>query len=312
MPQGSILGPILFTIYVNDLKSNVNDCLLIQYADDTQFIHSEYVQNLPELIRKTEETLERVRMYFNNNGLLLNTKKTQCMLIGSRAQLSKTAGNIVVQAGDAHIQLSDNIKNLGMYFDKHMLFENHITELCKKSFGILMYINRIKDLFSSETRTMVVQTLVLNLMNYGMAVWGTTSKTLLTKVQKLQNFAAKVAVGGRRRSDRASPILKDLGWLNIRKKCVYEQCLVIFNILSDKYPHWLFTLPTVNNVHNNNTRQQELLYVKRTTTDYGQRSLLIRGPRLWNNLPQCIKDVRSEITFKKKLKDFIMYNDIPL
>ena len=175
-----------------------------------------------------------------------------------------------------------------------------------------MYINRIKDLFSSETRTMVVQTLVLNLMNYGMAVWGTTSKTLLTKVQKLQNFAAKVAVGGRRRSDRASPILKDLGWLNIRKKCVYEQCLVIFNILSDKYPHWLFTLPTVNNVHNNNTRQQELLYVKRTTTDYGQRSLLIRGPRLWNNLPQCIKDVRSEITFKKKLKDFIMYNDIPL
>ncbi len=85
----------------------------------------------------------------------------------------------------------------GMYFAKHMLFENHITELCKKSCGILMYINRIKDLFGSETRTMVVQKLVLSLINYGMAVWATTNKTLLMKVQKLQNFAGKVAVGGR-------------------------------------------------------------------------------------------------------------------
>ncbi len=129
MPQGSILGPILFTIYVNDLQTNVNDCLQIQYADDTQFIHSEYVENLPELLRKTEETLERVKMYFNSNGFLLNTKKTQCILIGSRTQLSKVPENTVVQAGDTYIKLSNNVKNLGMYFDKHMLFENHITEL---------------------------------------------------------------------------------------------------------------------------------------------------------------------------------------
>ncbi len=83
-----------------------------------------------------------------------------------------------------------------------------------------MYINRIKDLFSSDTRTMVVQTLVLGLINYGMAVWATTNKTLLMKVQKVQNFVTKVAVGGRHISDHASPILKDLGWLNIHKKNV--------------------------------------------------------------------------------------------
>ncbi len=63
-----------------------------------------------------------------------------------------------------------------------------------------MYINPIKDLFSSETRTMVEQTLVLRLINYGMAVWGTTNQTMLMKVQKLQNFAARVAAGGRHRS----------------------------------------------------------------------------------------------------------------
>ncbi len=131
-------------------------------------------------------------MFFNINGLILNIKKTQCMLIGSRTQLSKIPENTVVQAGDTYIELSDNVKNLGMYFDKHMLLKKkkNITKLCKTSFGILMYIDRIKDLFSSETRTIVVQTLVLSLMNYGMAVWGTTNKTLLMKVQTLQNFAA--------------------------------------------------------------------------------------------------------------------------
>ncbi len=156
-------------------------------------------------------------------------KKTQCMLNGSRAQISKVPENTVVQAGDTYIELSDNVKNLGMYFDKHMLFENHITELYKKSFGIRIYINCIKDLFSNAIRTMVVQTLVLSLVKYGMAVWGTTNKTMLMKVQKLQNFPVKVAVGGRRRSDHASPILKDLRWLNILKKCAYEKCLVIFS-----------------------------------------------------------------------------------
>ncbi len=57
--QGSILGPVIFSVYVNDLKTHVSDCLLTLYADDTQFIHSEYIENLPELIRRTE-TLERI------------------------------------------------------------------------------------------------------------------------------------------------------------------------------------------------------------------------------------------------------------
>ncbi len=112
------------------------------------------------------------------------------MLIGSRVQLSELPDNTVVQASDTYFQLTDNVKNLDMYIDKH------ITELCKMSFGILMYINRIKDLFSSETRTVVVLTLVLISISYGMAVWGTTNKTVIESKKK--NFAAKAAVGGRR------------------------------------------------------------------------------------------------------------------
>ncbi len=98
------------------------------------------------------------------------------------------------------------LKNLGVLFDKHMLFDTHITEMTKKAFGVLMFVNRIKELFSSKARKIVIQTLVLSIVNCGMTVWGTTNKSQLKRVQKLYNFSAKVAVGGRSRYDHASPI----------------------------------------------------------------------------------------------------------
>ena len=72
VPQGSILGPILFTIFVNDLSETINDCEVVQYADDTQFIHSGTLDQLPHLITRAQTTLARAKAYFNTNGLMLN------------------------------------------------------------------------------------------------------------------------------------------------------------------------------------------------------------------------------------------------
>ncbi len=84
VPQGSILGPILFTIYVNGMHEHFEGCTLIQYADDTQFLHSGPLNNLNELMRRVEDALSKAVFYFSRNGLMLNAKKTQCIYIGSR------------------------------------------------------------------------------------------------------------------------------------------------------------------------------------------------------------------------------------
>ncbi len=112
VPQGSILGPILLYIYVNDLAEKINSSSLIQYADDTQFLRLDTINNLEDLISITEETLRNMKRYFLLNGLMLNSKKTQCIFIGNWQQLSHIPPDTFINCDGEHLYPRTHVKNL--------------------------------------------------------------------------------------------------------------------------------------------------------------------------------------------------------
>ncbi len=96
VPQGSILGPTLFPIFVNDISDHIRDCILVQYADDTQFIHSDNINNINQLINRAKVTLLNAKNYFLKSGLLLNSNKTQFIFIGTRQLLSNVPDDMTI------------------------------------------------------------------------------------------------------------------------------------------------------------------------------------------------------------------------
>ena len=306
VPQGSILGPILFLIFVNDMTQIATGCSLVQYADDSQFIHTGTVDRIDELIKDAELTLRNAKKYFDKNGLLVNASKTQVIFIGSRQNISKVPENIKIRFDESDITPSKCVKNLGVYLDSYMTFNAHIDETYKKTMGILMYLNRIKYKLTPEMRSSVVQSLALSHINYCIKIWGTAGITQIKRMQKLQNFAAKIVEGNSRKYDHATPIINNLQWLKVKQKFIFEVCTFIYKILNDHLPRGLLALATVGDVGLVQTRQQHNLVIPRTSTVTGERNLAVKGPKLWNDLPLTIKNAPSLYTFKRNLREYIL------
>lgn len=147
---------------------------------------------------------------------------------------------------------------------------------------------------------------MLSLINYCICIWGSTNKTLIHTVQKLQNFAAKVVTGGARKYNHVTPIIKELEWLTVKDKYCLEKCTTVYKSMNGLYPDWYLKLSTVRDNTTTTTRQGNNLYIKRTKTDSGARATTVCGPKLWNELPHYITTSGSLHSFKSSLRNLLL------
>ena len=291
VPQGSVIAPLAFILFINDLPNFSNVFRSILFADDTTLTAND--SDIDRLNLSTNTELSKFKIWTVSNKLLLNTEKTSALLISNRFNST----NLSVWLDDQNLSFVENHKFLGITIDSKLKFDGHIKMLCSKlskSIGIMF---KLKDLVPQSVVLKIYYSLVYPYLIYGNLVWGGTFPTHLQPLFLLQKRAVRIVV----KADYLAHTNEIFFNLKILKLPDIHKFLVlqyVYNNLDN------FQLP--NSIHHYNTRRQNELRPQFQRLTLTQHSLKFSGPKFWNSLPLNIRQSNSIISFKNLLKSHLV------
>ena len=216
VPQGSVLGPILFTFFISSIQSVTSQFNVDQqqYADDTQVFISLSENNSPDRVSRLETALIHLTSWFYHNGLALNPEKSEAILLGTHSR-NKFFDNITqVDVNGSPIPISDNIKLLSVTIDSSLAFNKHVSLICQSCQYHIRALRHIHPILDANTARLVGHALVSSRLDYSNSIMYGMSKSLATKLQCQQNTLARVVMQMNRLSS-AGPLLSKLHWLPV-------------------------------------------------------------------------------------------------
>jgi hypothetical protein len=237
VPQGSILGPLFFILYVNDYPKCLKHSSVIMYADDTsQSVTGKTVNCVEKMM--CEDLLCTIK-WMTENKLSLNLQKTQCMLIGSVQKLSRSSP-LNVKVDDFTIQNVTCAKLLGVFVDAHLSWRDHIDYVCRKISKKLGVMRRLSSFMSFTGTSKVYSSIVFPHFTYCSSVWSLPSNNAdIDRLFKLQKRAARILLGIRDLQLATSTLLQRLKWLPIAEYHRYKKATLTFKLLHDVCPNSL-------------------------------------------------------------------------
>ena len=301
VPQGSILGPALFGIYINDLPTIPHFTSLELYVDDSKLYLSFPVRDVNTIVQQINEDLSLIASWCCHNHLLINPDKTKLLVMGTRQMLQKLPDFHITLLGK-EIAPCASALDLGVQVDATLGYNELVTNITSTCTDSLCQINRIKHLLDSRTLENVITSLVFSKLYFCSTVWANTSKTNVRKLQKIRNFAARILTGTRK-YEHITPVLNDLRWLSVPAMLAFYDAILTFKCLRGLAPKYLSSsFNRRASVHGRNTRNKIKLDIPAFNTAAGQRSFIYRAVKCWNTLPEEIIKCESLHSFKSKAK----------
>ena len=245
IPQGSVLGLILFTIYtvpIGDICRK-HQVAFHLYADDTQ-IYLSFRPSIPsskhECFAKIEKCIDQIGIWMTQNLLKLNNNKTEFILMGTQQQLSKLDNTSLHISSDT-IKPTDHVRNLGFIMASLLKNGSHINKKTSSSYCKLHDITKIRPSLDSKTAQLIVQALVLTNIDNCNSLLAGSSRYQLNKLQQIQNMSCQI-ICNIRKHDHISSAMKNLHWLRILERIAYKLCLLVYKCQNNLVPRYLSDL----------------------------------------------------------------------
>jgi len=316
VPQGSVLGPILFIIYTADLAALVTRCGLSPhlYADDTQIFGACSPTSVDAFLSNVNECVSVVADWMYSNRLQLNQDKTEfiwCTTGRSQHRLPAAGPTI----GSCTVVPSSTVRDLGVYIDSDLSMKSHVQQTVSRCFSALRRLRSIRRQVPTAVFQSLVVALVLSRLDYCNSVLAGLPANLIQRLQSAQNAAVRL-IYRIRRYDHITDALISLHWLRVPERISFKIAVLTYRSLNCSAPSYLssyFTrvadVPSRHRLRSASTSRLTIPFTRRSTI--GKRSFPVAGADLWNELPSDVTSAPSLSVFRQRLKTFLFRRSYP-
>ena len=307
VPQGSVLGPLLFCIYMNDLQLYLNDnhTIRILYADDLQIYIQVPADQIQHGLQLLSDSANKVSEWAETNLLSLNIKKTSAIVFGTSHMIGLfkklNVSSVVINKNGDSVPFVDEVLILGVILDSTLSWKQQVHHVSKKVNRALFGLRFIKSCTSQLLRRRLFESLIIPHLDYCTVVYADATFSLRAQLQRLANSGIRY-IFGIRRSERITPFRKKLKWLSNDSRRDYFAMLIMYRIIRMKEPPLLlsFFKPYLSDKPQRGPRKD--LAIPIVSTDSGLLSYQVKYANLWNSIPSCIRYLPSFSQLKKSIK----------
>ena len=304
VPQGSILGPLLFILYINDVIHVCRLAETIMFADDTNLFFTD--SNLTELNVNINNELELLSRWFKLNKLSLNVKKTNYMHFCTKKRTKSTESNLCINMEGVKIQEVNTTKFLGVVINNTLTWNDHIAMVrskIAKNIGIITYIRSFVPL---DVLLSLYHALVEPYLQYCNIIWGVQRSVALNGLYICQKRVIRIICGSSRRA-HSIPLFKQMNILPVYCMNDLQTACFMFSSINSLLPKCFNDMFILNaNIHTHFTRMNNALHQTQYRLNCSKFALRTHGPVLWNSLPPGLKSLPNLKIFRRHYKQHLI------